>query len=190
MTYKSSHLAGFFLAAGMLTAASLWGFVHGVEPLLPQARAVHALLFRTPIQFATLGVCCFALLVLAHRFIYQICFVRPGIRHLAYNHSLRGVARLVWQRYDKVRACKESDGVAAAAGYNKELAERDAEELGRIYQLVGHSTQLMLALGFFGTVWGISQKLFGGGAFDTALGTTSDGSSPLGFRLSYFESTG
>ena len=52
------------------------------------------------------------------------------------------------------------------------MTREDETGLERIYGLLGHGTQLMLALGFFGTVLGISQSMFG--SFGKLVGADSN----------------
>lgn len=100
--------------------------------------------------------------------------VRAAFAALAVGQPLQGktIAAVVRQRFEKVRTCKKTDGPSAAASYGQDLARRDEEELERIYGFLNGATQLLLALGFLGTVWGISQSMFG--AFGNLSGATTD----------------
>jgi biopolymer transport protein ExbB/TolQ len=117
----------------------------------------------------TLGTFWFTLAVLLHRLVHR-ARVGVGLRQLASNQSeealrralqRRVVADAVADRFEAVRRSKRTQGVAAAVARNGELGGRDEEALARVYGLVGSAVQLMLALGFLGTVWGISRSLFG-----------------------------
>lgn len=63
-------------------------------------------------------------------------------------------------RFELVGTCVDSHGNKAAAAYAEELAQRDEENLERVYSLLGSVIQVILAMGFFGTVWGISRSMF------------------------------
>jgi hypothetical protein len=142
---------------------SLWAVLNLVEPMLASPKALHDFFFnRSPIQWLTLGVFFFAIAVLTDRFIYCLLVLR-SLRNLSENRPLRGTraATGVAQRFKRVQACMEANGPRAAVSYSVELASLDEEELNRIYGLLSHATQLMLALGFLGTVWGISRSMSG-----------------------------
>ncbi|MBI3801682.1 MAG: MotA/TolQ/ExbB proton channel family protein [Deltaproteobacteria bacterium] len=174
MSYTITQLAGFFLMAILLTAASLWGLAHGIEPLLANPQSLHDFFFhRSPIQWCTVTVFFFLQSVLVHRMIHHR-FMVAGLHALAAGQPLQGktIAAVVRQRFEKVRTCKKTDGPSAAASYGQDLARRDEEELERIYGFLNGATQLLLALGFLGTVWGISQSMFG--AFGNLSGATTD----------------
>jgi biopolymer transport protein ExbB/TolQ len=159
MTYRATQLAAFLLAATALTIGSLAVMANIIEPLLAEPQAFHDFFFnRSPIQWVTLGVFFFSLSLLIHRVISHRR-VQSELQALSAQRPLQE-GTLVAQRFGKVQQCKTQVGPGAAANYNRELAEQDEEALDRVYGLLGNTIQLMLALGFFGTVWGISQEMF------------------------------
>lgn len=161
MQYTVLHLMAFVAAAIGLTLGARWGVPYCVEPLLADPSALHAFLFqRSPIQWWTLGLFFFALSAMMHRAVYY-GRVQLGLRHFATEQTSHEMlpAPLVRDRFATVQACKKHAGAGAAASYNQELASRDEDVLERIYWLLGNMPPLMLALGFLGTVWGISQSM-------------------------------
>lgn len=190
--YRGTHLLGFFFAAGAMTSAFWWGIPHIVEPWLDDPRQLHGFLYdRSPIQWGTILVFCFILAILVHRAL-DCSSLLSSLARISSGRSVGGgtVPRLVADRFEEVRLCKASNGPPAAARYCSELSTDDEGNLDRVYGLLSNATQLMLALGFLGTVWGISQSIFGSfenlgdattselkeglQSFTTALGTALD----------------
>jgi hypothetical protein len=158
MTYGARQFAAFVTTALVATAAFLGAILYGVEPRLADPAALHAFLFeRTPIQWCTLAVFFFVVSVLVHRVVQQRQ-IRAQLARLESGRPPRhGV---VAERLQVLSACKRTRGADGAPALRRELGARDEEQLGRTYGLLQNAVQLMLALGFLGTVWGISRSLF------------------------------
>ncbi|MBI4602192.1 MAG: hypothetical protein HY721_09550 [Planctomycetes bacterium] len=162
MSYRISQIAIFAGGAVVATAAFLLGVLFGLEPLLADPKPIHDFFFnRTAIQWMTLAVAFFSLIIV-------VCRAREGrrlavsLRRLRESPSDRsGLAPAAAARIERLREARKKGGPAAVAACGKELAERDADELERSYALVSGSIQLMLALGFFGTIYGVSRQLAG-----------------------------
>lgn len=168
--YRARHLAAFVIAAVLATAAFLGGLLYGLEPRLADPRAVHEFFFnRSPIQWCTLAVFFFALSVLGQRTVGHRR-LRRDLRALEAGRPPRRGP--VAERLRELSACKQAKGPEAAAGVAGELANRNDETLGRTYGVLQQAVQLMLALGFLGTVWGISRSLFG--SFALLSGTETE----------------
>jgi Skp family chaperone for outer membrane proteins len=186
--YGARHFV-IFVAAGLVgTVASLGLVTYGIGPWLADPTPLHDFFFeRSAIQWVTLFVFCLAAAILVDR-MRRLRQLRAGLAGLSRGRPPRdgGVAERLRLLSDR----KHTHGVGAAAALRRELAALDVEQSGRIYGLVGNAVQLMLALGFLGTVWGISRALFGSfgfldavsaeqlqtglGAFVGALGTALD----------------
>lgn len=192
-TYSASSLFRFFLLAILLSAAFLalvsdWKTAGASE----WQHAVYVFFFeRSRIQWLTLSVLFLALSILAHRAWLHIRLVRD-LRLIRQDAEFPDDARQrhAGRRAERVSECLDQAGPRAADGCNRQLAFEDEKALDRIYRLLGYSIQFMLALGFFGTVFGISRSLFGSfgdigtltpevlkeglGDFTTNLGTALD----------------
>jgi len=187
MKYKGWQLGFLLLTAVTVTA----GILLTVHFYIESATVKDFLFERSKVQWITLTVFLFILCMVAHRILYhsQIAF---GIRMLSENESWDNpsVLSVLADRCRLIDQCKTEHGNRAAFRYNREQTEDDEAGLERIYGLLGHAMQLLLALGFFGTVWGISQSMSGSfgnlagatteelkmglGSFTSALGTALD----------------
>lgn len=182
MRYSIAQLAAFTIMSIAITAIVLFGISHGLEPVLVRlslsdlARAMHAFFFeRSVIQWCTLCVFFLSIVLLVSRSMHQSA-VRRSLLTLASldlrTSQLSGdLARLVRERIEKVKRCESEHGRSATYTYAQELALRDDDHMEQIYSLLGSAVQVMLALGFFGTVWGISRSMFG--SFTQLSGTIS-----------------
>jgi biopolymer transport protein ExbB/TolQ len=156
--FKARHLFLCLSIAVLSTAASLWALVHLIEPLLTNPQPVHDFFFnRSPIQWLTLTAFFFTLTALAHR-VWSHARVRSAL-HALTEQALEADSTLVSQRCARVQECKVRVGSGAAARYNRDLAQRDEESLERVYGLFNQALQFIVALGLFGTIWGISQQM-------------------------------
>lgn len=174
MVYRTSHLAAFVLAAVVLTVGWLVGIRYLVEPILGDARALHEFFFnRSWIQWMTLAAFFLTLAILGHRVIFQRGVV-VALRYLAGSSPFRPSigGQSVAYRFEQVRRWKEAHGPIQASRYNHELALQDEAALERIYGLLSHAVQLMMALGFLGTVWGVSQSM--SGSFGSLAGASTE----------------
>ena len=186
--YGARHFLAFVVAGLIGTATCLGMVAYGIGPLLADPTALHDFFFaRSAIQWVTLFVFCLAGTILADRWL-RVRRLRAGLAGLALGRPPRDGA--VADRLRALSQRKHGHGAGAAAALRRELAALDVEQSGRTYGLVANAVQLMLALGFLGTVWGISRALFGSfgvlgavspdelqaglGAFVGALGTALD----------------
>ena len=170
MPYQVRWLGTFVLCGAVLTGLALLGVREGLEPFLaesprgePLQQAVHAFLFeRTPVQWCTLGVFFSVLTLLAHRML-RLRSVRSALRQIraGRTHAAEVKEDLVRSRFEQVGACRQRHGERTAAACMDDLNRRDEEALEHLYVLLGSGVQIMLALGFFGTIWGISRSMFG-----------------------------
>jgi biopolymer transport protein ExbB/TolQ len=166
------QLSAFAVIAVVLTALALLGLRGLVEPALVAlglpalATATRAFFFeRSVVQWCTLAVFFFAVTVLAARLMHHLALQR-SLRATAEDGATDSlpavrVARLLRERLEQTHARLTSDGPRAAFARAQELDRRDEDELEQVYTLLGSVVQVMLALGFLGTVWGISRSMFG-----------------------------
>ena len=181
----------------LLTVASLAAIQFGIQPLLgllsggpALPTAVHAFFFeRSFIQWGTMMMFFFAAAILVRR-LRSHWAVQEGLVDLASGRERSLPAGVVRERFERVEQCLKSEGQKAAPDYARQLAERDEEDLDQIYSMLNRVIQMVAALGFFGTVWGISRSMFnsfsnldkaspdqlksGLGSFSQALSTALD----------------
>ncbi|MFQ5728847.1 MAG: MotA/TolQ/ExbB proton channel family protein [Waddliaceae bacterium] len=187
MKYKGSQLGIFLLIAITLTT----GILLSVHFFIESDTIKGFLLERSIVQWFTLTVFLFILCMIADRSFYLKRIIL-GIRILTDNGSWEDplVPSALAARCRLIDECKRVHGNRATFRYSQQLSEEDDAELDRIYGLLGQAIQFLLALGFFGTVWGISQSMFGSfgnlasasteelkaglGTFTGALGTAMD----------------
>jgi biopolymer transport protein ExbB/TolQ/gas vesicle protein len=148
------------------------GIHYGLVPILDKtldlpdtARAIRGFFFeRTAIQWCTMWVFFFSVTVLAARCSRHWALAK-ALNDLeqgsALPTDLSRLHGLVRRRLEALRSCIEQHGREAAYVEAERLAERDEESVHQVFSLLGSAVQVMLALGFFGTVWGISRSMFG-----------------------------
>lgn len=158
------------LAVGVFAFAILVG---GKAPEGTPGRFLYGFFFeRSPIQWVTLTVFLFALGIVFDRLL-RLRALRREVRDLleqlpAALAGCRPPTGLSWRegtgiverRVREIRAMWQSGGWAVARAWQRELAARDEGAMERVYQTLGSLVTVMLALGFFGTVLGISASLF------------------------------
>lgn len=162
-TYRGQHIAIFLVIAVASTMLVNIGLPFTIEPLLDDPSKFHAFLYeRSLIQWLTVGVLLFVFPILVDRIIRAARLSAAVREHgAAARRRTDELAQAVGMRVEAVQRCKLVHGQEAAAAYCAELRADDESDLDRVYGLVANAMQLMLALGFLGTVWGVSQSVFG-----------------------------
>lgn len=172
MRYSTPQLFAYAIISIVLTAGALLSVRYLLEPALESLAlpgiggAVHAFLFeRSPVQWCTLSMFFFSLTVVAARLIHHSA-IRRSLQVIAPLDVLAQeiparVVRLVGERIKSIRTCLATHGRNAAVWEAEDLARRDEDNMEQVYALLGSAVQVMLSLGFFGTVWGISRSMFG-----------------------------
>jgi hypothetical protein len=170
MRYSVPQLAIFFIAALILAACSAAGVNLLVIPCLNTidadlAKAVDQFFFGTGIQWCTFTVFFFIMVILVARMIEQRAIKRSLI--LLRNRDPKRTcspsdipSKFVGERISQVDESARTKGPIEATSLAGIISESNSEGSGAVFGLLGTAVQLMLAIGFFGTVWGISRSMF------------------------------
>lgn len=162
-TYRGAHFAVFLLIATLMTAAVYIGLPYTLEVWIASGAGLHAFLYeRSAIQWCTVFVLLFILTLLGDR-ILRTSRLSSNLRVYREGGEPRrdDAARAIALRIEALQRCQLIHGQEAAAAYCSELHADDEDGVGRVYGLANNGIQLMLAFGFLGTVWGVSQSVFG-----------------------------
>jgi hypothetical protein len=81
-------------------------------------------------------------------------------------------SQFVARRLSEAEARRKAKGPTEALSLVEAFHVQDIEGSAAVFGLLGTAVQLMLAMGFFGTVWGISRSMFQ--SFTGLAGTTAE----------------
>jgi biopolymer transport protein ExbB/TolQ len=182
MRYSAPQLVAFCAASLILTCGTVVGVRFLVIPTLEMmdadhvARFVYQYFLATSVQWCTFCAFFFALIILTARAMEQrairkslVVLRRDGTEISRQPANLP--SQFVARRVSQVETCCQTKGPTEALSLVEAFHTQNTEGSAAVFGLLGTAVQLMLAMGFFGTVWGISRSMFQ--SFTGLAGTTA-----------------